>query len=68
LGSTTVYGLTSQPSDYQIFKKDSLRYVWHNPKDNSEGEICKFKGTNSGTEYRNPFADISDKRSLIFYT
>jgi hypothetical protein len=30
--------------------------------------MCKFKGRYSDTEYHNPFADISDKRPLIFYT
>jgi hypothetical protein len=36
--------------------------------DNSVSGMCKFKGRHSDTEYHNPFADISDKRSLIFYT
>jgi hypothetical protein len=40
--------------------------MWHDPEDNNEYGVLKFQGRYSDTEYHNSFADISDKRSLIF--
>jgi hypothetical protein len=37
--------------------KRGFRYIWHNPKEDSVGRMCKFKERHSDTEY-NPFADI----------
>jgi hypothetical protein len=39
---------------------------WHNPKEDTAGRMCKFKERHSNTY--NPFADIIDRRSLMFYT
>jgi hypothetical protein len=47
--------------------KGVLRYIWHEPKVNGDGTMCKIKGRFRGTESHNLFIGIRDKRSLIFY-
>jgi hypothetical protein len=48
--------------------KMGLEYIWVDPKENSVSRICKqIKERCSDTKRQNLFANIREKRSLIFY-
>jgi hypothetical protein len=48
--------------------KTGLKYIWHYPKENSVGRICKqIKEKCNDIERRKLFANIREKTALIFY-
>jgi hypothetical protein len=46
--------------------KRGLGYIWDDPKEKSADRMCRFKERRDDIERHNLFADIRDKRSLIF--